>query len=183
MINILPPEEKKKIITEYRRRLVVVVVFAAAALVAASLVLLTPSYLLAVSKYNSVSKELSALESKQGLGAQEKDVNIRIKNINKQIDLYAKGGISSNPSQTILKIISLKGGDVKIQGFTYDASNGGGRVVVVGSAASRDSLAQFMETLKKEPTFAKVEMPISSYVKSTNIDFSIVIEREIKKQK
>lgn len=182
MINILPPEEKKKIIAEYRLRLGIVVIFAIAALVLSGLVLLAPSYLLAVSKYNSVSGELVALQSKQGRGAQEKDVTTQIGGLNKKIDLFLKGGTStSSPSQVILSILNLKGGAIKIQGFTYDASTGQGRMVITGTALDRVSLAQFVKTLKKEPTFTSVELPISSYVKSVDIDFSIVVDRGIKK--
>lgn len=183
MINILPIEEKKKVITEYRFRLGVVAIFAVSTLVLSSLVLLAPAYLLAVSKYNSISSELAVLESKQGRGVQEKDVNMQTNSINKKIDLFLNGGVSasSSPSQALLNILNIKGNTVKIQGFTYDANAGQGRFVVIGKAPDREVLARFVEELKKEPTFAKVDLPISSYVKSTNIDFSIVIERRAKK--
>lgn len=183
MINILPTEEKKKILTEYRLRVGVVSIFAVATLVLSSLVLLAPSYILAVSKYNSISEEFVVLESKKGQGTQEKDVSAQIGNINKKIDLFLKGAVSANsyPSQVILNILNIKGSAIKIQGFTYDVTGGQGRFVITGSAADRDSLAHFVETLKKEPTFTKVEIPISSYVKSFNIDFSIVVERGVKK--
>lgn len=183
MLNILSIAEKKKILVEYRFRLAVVSIFAVGALVLASLVLLAPSYLLAVAKYNGISAELARLEAKQGSTAQEKDINAQIININKKIDLFLKGGVNatSSPSQIILNILNDKGNSIKIQGFTYDAGVGLGRFVVVGTAIDRDSLAQFVERLKKEPTFTKVDLPISSYVKSANIDFSIVIERGVKK--
>lgn len=183
MINILPTEEKKKILVEYRLRLGVVAVFALAALVFSSLILLAPSYLLAISKYNSVSGELAMLESKQGHNSQEKDINTQISGINKKIDLFLKGGagVTVAPSQAILSILNIKGSAIKIQGFTYDATGKQERFIVTGVALDRDSLAQFIENLKKEPTFTKVDLPISSYVKSANIDFSIVIERGVKK--
>lgn len=183
MLNILSTTEKKKILVEYRFRLAVVFIFAVGALVLASLVLLAPSYLLAVTKYNSISAELARVEAKQGSAAQEKDTNLQIISINKKIDLFLKGGVNatSSPSQMILNILNDKGTSIKIQGFTYDASVGLGRFVVIGSAIDRDSLAQFVERLKREPTFTKVDLPISSYVKSANIDFSIVIERGVKK--
>lgn len=201
MINILPVEEKKKIFTEYRLRLGVVIVFAITALVLSSLILILTSYMLAVSRYNSVSGELAVIESKQGSGTQEKDVNTQISSINKKVDLFLKGlepivadvspdrsngglagiGAGSSPSKVILGILNIKSVAVKIQGFTYDVSGKQERLVLTGFALDRDSLAQFVETLKKEPTFTSVNLPISSYVKSTNIDFSIVVTRGVKK--
>lgn len=185
MINLLPQEEKKKILTEYRFRLGIVAVFAVAALVLASLVLLAPSYFLAVSKYKSISVELAALESKQGQGVRDKDINTQINTINKKINMFLKGvavdTTASSTMQVILSILRTKGDAIKIQGVTYDIGTGQGRFVVVGTALNRDGLSQFVESLKKEPTFAKVEIPISSYVKSSDIDFSIVVERGVKK--
>ena len=195
MLNIFPTEEKKKVLAEYRLRLGVVAVFALAALVLSSLALLVPSYLIAVSKYKGTSVELSSLELKQGRAGQEKEVGTQIREENKKIDIFlkglkpdlqvrptAEGGLGDTggrliPPQTILNIINIKSDAIKIQGFTYDASAGSERLVVTGVASDRDGLAHFVETLKKDPIFTKVELPISSYVKSSNIDFSIVVER------
>lgn len=179
MLNIFPTEEKKKVIAEYRLRLGIVVVFAVSALVLSSLVLLVPSYLIAVSKYNNVFGELSSLELRQDRAGQEKEVGTQIREENKKIDLFLKGdtGERPTPPQIILSIIGIKSSAIKIHGFTYDASVGQERLVVTGVASDRDGLAHFVESLKKDPTFTKVELPISSYVKSTDIDFSVVVER------
>lgn len=179
MHNIFPTEEKKKVLAEYRLRLGVIAVFAVGALVLSSLVLLVPSYFIAISKYGNVSGELSMLEMRQSDIGQEKEVDAQRREANKKIDLFLKGDTSGRltPPQTILSIIGTKSSAIKIQGFTYDASAGQERLVVTGVASDRDGLARFVETLKKDPTFTKVELPISSYVKSTDIDFSIVVER------
>ncbi|MBI5078210.1 MAG: hypothetical protein HZB11_02505 [Candidatus Yonathbacteria bacterium] len=183
MLNILATEEKKKILTEYRLRLAVVSVFAVAALVFSSLILLSTSYLLAVSKYNDAKTGLVALQEKDNRESQEKDVTARILAVNKNIDLFLKSDTTSTlmPSSVITKILDIKGSAVKIIGFTYDANAGQERIVVIGTALNRDSLARFVEALKKDPMFTSVDVPISSYVKSSNIDFSVVIVRKTKK--
>lgn len=183
MLNILATEEKKKILTEYRLRLAVVSVFAVATLVFSSLILLSTSYLLAVSKYNDAKSELGALQEKDSREGQEKDVNARILAVNKNIDLFLKPKTANTltPSSIITKILDIKGNAIKIIGFTYDTNADQERIVVTGIARSRDSLAQFVETLKKDPTFTSVDVPISSYVKSANIDFSAVIVKGTKK--
>lgn len=179
MLNILPIQEKKKIITEYRLRLGVVSVFALVILILASLVLLTPSYLLAVSKYNSVSAALALRESKQDSSGQEKDIDTQVRDINKKINLFLSEPLGDrlSPPDAFLKIISMKSPAIKILGFFYDSTGRQERIVVTGVAADRDGLAQLAETLKKDKTFASVELPVSSYVKSNNIDFSIVLTR------
>ena len=183
MLNILPHEEKKKVITEYRLRLSVVAVFSVAALVLASLVLLVPSYMLAVSKYNFVAGELARLEQQQGGASQEREVEAQTKEVNKKISLFLGDGKvgARTPSEIILGVIAVKGPAIKIQSILYDINLEREHLVISGRAGDRDSLALFVETLKKDPSFSKVDLPIGSYVKSTNIDFSLVLERAVKK--
>lgn len=183
MLNILPKEEKKKILTEYRLRLAAVSFFAIATLTFSSLILLVPSYLLAVLKYNNAAQELAGLETKTNIvTGQEKNVDTQITALNKKINLLLSGDTNRqlSPSQVIINILSIKGVMIKISGFTYEAIADQERVVLSGNAVNRDSLAQFVETLKKDPSFISVDLPISSYVKSTNIDFSIVVVRGTK---
>lgn len=179
MQNLLPEEEKKKVLTEYRLRLGVVILFATGTLVAISLILLAPSYILAISKNNFVSDELAKLELKETSSTQEKDVATKIKEVNKKITLFLgdQNGTPLIPSVFFMKIIDIKTPAIKITGFSYDATALRARVVVTGHADDRDSLAKFLDDLKNEKTFTKADLPISSYVKSTNIDFSIVLER------
>lgn len=183
MLNILPTEEKKKILTEYRLRLAVVCVFAVATLTFSSLILLVPSYLLAALKYNNAAQEFVRIESKTSLiDGQERNIDAQIIDINKKIKLFLSGDTNKqlSASQAVIDILSIKEPSIKIYGFTYEASVNQERVVISGVALNRDSLALFVETLKKDPSFISVELPISSYVKSENIDFSIVAIRGIK---
>lgn len=181
MLNIIPPEEKKKILIEYRLRLAVVAVFAAAALVLASLVLLIPSYLLAVSKYNFVTDELARLEQKQSEAGQEKEISAQIKEVNKKIDLFLgdEKAVRHTPSEVVLDVMAIKDPAIKVQSILYNINTDRERLILSGKAGDRDSLARFVETLKKDPSFNKVDLPIGSYVKSSNIDFSLVLERTI----
>lgn len=181
MLNILPEQEKEKIITEYRLRLGVVAVSAVTILILASLVLLAPSYLLAVSKYNNVSAELAIRETKQGSTSEQKNIDTQVRDVNKKINLFLSEpfGNRLSPPDMFLKIIGIKSSAIRITGFFYDATGKQERIIVTGVAANRDGLAQFAETLKKDKTFANVELPVSSYVKSSNIDFSIVLSRGI----
>ncbi len=181
MQNLLPPSEKKKVIMEYRLRLAVVPIFSISILMVANLALLAPSYLLAVSKSTFMLVELSKLEEKEVNRIQERDVYAKIKEINKNIGLFLKAGNSNKsvPSELVIKIISIKNLGIKITGFSYDATLDRERIVLSGRADDRESLAKFLEDLKKDKTFTKVELPISSFVKSLNIEFSLVLEKSL----
>lgn len=177
MLNLLPLQEKKKTLTEYRLRFFAFAVFTLGALIVANLALLTPSYLLAVSKYDSISADLAARQAKQGIGGQAKTIDGQVRAVNKKIALFSSDGSTKrvSPADVNAKIIEIKSAAIKIQSFSYDASGPQERIVVSGLADDRDSLAAFVDALKKEGTFSSVDLPVSSYVKSTNIDFSIAL--------
>ena len=180
MLNILAQEEKKKIILEYRLRLGVVVVFALGALVVSSLVLLVPSYILSVTKLAAAENQLALLESKQDRGEQEKEITAQIRDINTKITLLSNGEKVKKipPTEMILDVLREKSPEIKLHMLVYDGVSGQERLVLTGVASDRDSLAEFFEVMKKNPTYTNVTLPISSYVKSNNIDFSIVLERK-----
>jgi hypothetical protein len=79
------------------------------------------------------------------------------------------------------KIIELKTPKIKILGLTHDVALDRERFVVTGRSADRDGLALFVDTLKKDGLFDGVELPIASYVKSVDIEFSVTLERGGKK--
>lgn len=182
MVNILSQVEKKKVLLEYRLRLGVTVVFVLAFLVLANIVLLAPSYILVLTKYNFITEHVTKLEKAQGGAGQEKEINDKVKELNKKVDLFNGFGKANTepPLTTILGIIQTKDPDIKINSFLYDKTNDRERIVVSGRADTREGLATFLETIKKDPKYTKVDLPIGSYVKSTNIDFSIAIERSLK---
>lgn len=182
MLNILQTDEKKKILIEYRIRLAVVSIFAIGSLTVASSALLVPAYILAISKHNASNEQLSALEKKYGDSSQEKELGSQIRDINTKILLLMSGDTTDKltPSQVVTSIINLRGSDIKISSLTYETNATQERVVITGTASDRDSLASFLGTLKEDPTFTSATMPISSYVKSENIGYSIVVERKTK---
>lgn len=179
MINLLPSEEKKKVRMDYRLRLGAIVALAITLLFLASLILLSPVYLLTLSKHQFASERFVKLESEQGKTEQERDINTRIGEVNKKVDLFLKEDKDQVVfSEIITKIIEMKGTAIKLQNMFYESSPGRKRFVISGRADDRDNLARFVENLKKDPFFTTVDIPISSYIKSTDIDFSVILEKK-----
>ena len=98
--------------------------------------------------------------------------------MNKKIEFFLKGAGAQpfSPLEIISKILKIKASTIKIQSFVYSTNTQGRQLVITGNASSRDSLAEFVAALKEEPSFSRVELPISSYVKSSDIGFSLLIE-------
>ena len=178
MINLIPIKEKKKIRAEYRFRLGVVVALASVSLFLISLVLLFPAYLLTLSKYQFASENLAKIEIEHGEVAQEEEIADQTSMVNKKINFFLQEGKESWMfSEVVIKIIEIKGPTIKIKNMSYESSLGKERFVISGRADDRDILASFVEKLKRDPSFTSVTIPISSYIKSTDIDFSIILEK------
>lgn len=177
-LNILDTSEKRKILTEYRLRLAAASVAALGGLVLASSVLLVPPYVFSITKYNNAQDNIDVLEQKYGNSTKEKEIAAQIRDINSKIILLTGETQSTNlaPLDVIRTILKIKSNTIKIDGISYDSTGGVERIVLSGMALTRDGLATFVEELKNEPSFTSVSLPISSYVKSVNINFSIAID-------
>lgn len=188
MMNLLPHIEKKKVRIEYRLRFAVVLVFTLALLVFINAILLAPSYVRAFSKHNLVQQQFSSVagsvEYQKERDIAESEASVKIREINKKLNLFISEKTQADtpliPSEMFRKIIELKTPAIKIFGITYNVTLEREQFVVIGKSADRDNLDLFEKTLKKEEVFTSVELPISSYAKSVDIEFSITLERKNK---
>lgn len=186
MLNILPTEEKKKNLKEYHLRLGVVSFVMATSLVLVNLALLTPAY------FNALAKEAEAKarivnftgKSIEESAKEEQEINTTVADLNKKLNLFLGSSTSTSPrfvpSEVFEAILEHKAASIKIYSISYDATLDREQLVVVGKSLDRDSLAQFVDALKKSGLFTAVDLPIQSYVKSTNIEFSVTLTRALK---
>jgi hypothetical protein len=65
--------------------------------------------------------------------------------------------------------------DIKITQILYDntVAKGDKKVNIQGTAPSRERLLIFRQALEGNPAFKKVDLPISNFVKGSNIQFSL----------
>lgn len=188
MANLLPQEEKKREHMTYRLRLGVVAGIAIAFLAAANLALLAPSYLRAGAKEQVAEARVTQIS---GVSAEEQSRAEEIaredaRAFEKKITLFLGARTVAEeayPARVITDILALREDTVRIQSISYDKTDTRERFVVAGISTTRDHLARFVEALKKDTRFTKVEIPISSYVKTNNINFSIALEIAAQKKK
>ena len=186
MLNILPTEEKKKNLKEYYLRLGVVSLVVAISLVLANLALLTPAYFNALAKEAEAEARIANATGKsvEETAKEEQVVNATITDLTKKVNLFLGTSTSTAtrfvPSEVFESILKNKTSSIKIYSISYDATLDREQLVVTGRSLDRDSLAQFIESLKKSGLFTAVDLPIQSYVKSTNIEFSVTLTRALK---
>ena len=78
-------------------------------------------------------------------------------------------------SQKIInEIVLQKMPDIKINQISYDNSTAAGKKISIhGIASNRERLLLFRRALEDDIAFKKVDLPISNFVKGSNIEFSL----------
>jgi Tfp pilus assembly protein PilN len=175
MINLIPNQEKKKKVKDFYFRLTVVSLMVLGLTILVGSVSILPSYFFSVVKKNVDEVKL---QTQAGQSITQIDQNTTAI-IN---DLIYKLGIVENAEQTkylisqkvINEVIAQKMSDIQITEISYDNTTPSGKKIIIsGVAPSRDRLLQFSNALSNDAAFQKVDLPISNFVKGSNINFSL----------
>lgn len=196
-MNLLPDEEKIIVGANYRRRLLIVsgLLFFIALLLA-----LTPvvaSYFLVSYKIQIFEKQLSVTGGIEEKGL-DPYINI-IESTNRNMALLDKTvpGASKYEIYDLLRSVSnyavsvknAKGSYVTLNSLSYEYRLPGkkekaeiatssfyyNKIALSGKASDRNTLQGFIQSLKNDPRFSKVESPISNFIASKDIDFSLIL--------
>lgn len=175
MINLIPKEEKKKKFKSFYYRLVVVYLLSLSVCVLTGIIVLIPSYFIVFVKENSVDKKLEA-QKKEPVPLPDQETLSLIKDLDRKLTLIER--TESNKfdvsKKVIDAIIARKMPEIKISSISYENDpQKGKKVRVQGSAPSREILLLFRLSLESDVAFSQVDLPISNFVKGSNINFYI----------
>lgn len=175
MINLIPKEEKKKIIKNFYYRLVILFFSVVSAVIFVSLLAILPSYFLSSARSNIVNLKLEVQKSEPVPSPQEETLTV-IKDLNTKLSLIEK---NSNKqfliSQKVIDaILARKMSNIKITNISYqNDSSTGTKISIQGIAPSREVLLSFRLALEGDKLFKQVDLPISNFIKGSNIQFSL----------
>ena len=175
MINLIPNEEKKKKVKDFYYRLLVTAfaVFGFSILIAG--VAMLPAYFLSSVRKNLINSKLE-IEKNQSIPSPDKETLTVVEDLSKKLDLIEKSRNSRYlvSQKVINEIMSEKMPDIKITQIQYrNESIKGKTISISGVASSRDRLLLFKRELENNIAFKKVDLPISNFVKGSNIKFSL----------
>ncbi len=177
MANLLPEEYRISVKREYCSRRLATGLVLFAVLLATAAVLLVPAYIVSSKRHATAEQELMFL--RQGIGMEEtEDPAQMIAEANAKLSLLAdKNDRGMQVHRIFALIITHKNSNIAITDLSYDAAKGadGVRVSINGTARDRAALSAFARELENEPRFANIDLPISNFVKETDIDFSLTL--------
>lgn len=180
MINLIPTNEKIRLSSLYQKRFFIVLLLFSATTLFIGTVFLIPPYFLAKEKTAAIKEEVRiarSLSASREVGNPE----FVMKDIQKKMDLFASKKSQSTPSLFIEDVLNDLPLGVSITGFTYTKkSNNSDDIEIRGVAQNRETFLSFVRALESEEDFAKVNVPISSFLSDKNLNFSLLVSTKIK---
>lgn len=169
MINILPEEGRKRVAREYAVRLASVCMFLLCALGFITAGMLLPSYFTA-----QVAAEGAGLaaahEATLTGGVQSVDETALIRSKNEMISLNTFRD-TVVPSGVLQRLTAVLPVGVSLSYIEYQSASA--KVILAGSAISRESLLSFVHALEKVKGVGHVDLPLGSLARSENVLFTI----------
>lgn len=177
MLHLLPDYHKEKVVLEYRGRVLTVFSIGLFVLIIVSSIFLIPVYVSTHSRYALVEKQKQDLEA-QIQRSEKTDDAEKVKEIVSAVGVLKQYALREAPSDIFNRILVNKPNGILITGFIYTPpsdikSTDLSTVDISGVASNRVALAGFNEALKKDKVFKSVFIPISSFAKEKNIQFTV----------
>lgn len=177
LTNLLPPSRTRRIRHGYLLRLLTVALLLGAFVVVVHGLLLLPAYLHVSAEVRERTEERARLTANTGT-PEERAVQSRIEALRGDISHLSRLGETPTASAVLERVLLVPNDGVGVQGIAYSApisATSTGRMVLSGTAATRESLRSYVSALEEVPGVGEVELPISAYAKETAIPFSITL--------
>jgi len=175
MINLIPIEEKKKIRKDFYYRFFVLFFIMLGLLTIVLIVATLPAYFISLEKKISINSRLE-IQKNEVMPELDQQAQTELKDLDAKLSLLDKAKRNKYvfSQKVVSEIISKKITGIKINRITYDNDSLEGRVISVsGLAQNRETLLLFRKALEEDNSFKNVDLPISNFVKGTDIEFSL----------
>ncbi len=178
MANLIPRERQKKTKKEFFRRFFVVFGIAISFLLCVQIIFSFVSYFFINSSVENIDDQLFStkkLAEKKGLVFFEKETK-GLNNLLKEFNKNEKKLVLA--SEKINNVLVNVPSSIKVKKMLFDGpnKNDSARMLIIGTAQTRDVFVSFLDKLRKKEYFESIESPVSNLLKERNLDFSITIE-------
>ncbi len=179
MFNLLPESIKDVIRKEYRLRLFIIILSFIVAVQISFLVFLFPSWLISSYKENDfLVRSDEANRAIVSLDIASTTESIRL--LNEKTVLLDSLLEYPKVIPLINTLISLKTSSIRFNSINYvSEGKNNASLSIEGISDRRDSLVSFSDSLRNDPIFKEVDLPISNLAKDRNIEFNITVKIEI----
>lgn len=177
MINLIPNQEKKTMIKGFYYRLTVLALLMLCFCILVAIIALLPAYFFSNSKNNIASGRLEA-QKKESMPLFDQETSLIIADINTKLNLIesAQKNKFLVSEKVISAIFAKKISSIKITEISYqNIPSTDKKIIISGTAPARETLLLFRRALEDDTSFKKVDLPISNFVKGSDIQFSLTL--------
>ncbi len=177
MINLTPNEEKKRIAHNFYFRLAILSFFMLGVALCFAAMSIVPAFILVNAKDNFANEKLMIQESEPAPVIDQK-TSEAIQNLDAKLSLIEslkdkKFVISGDVINEIIKSMVPS---IKITKISYDNDLVTGKKIgIYGTSRSREQLLLFRRALENNAIFSNVNLPISNFVKGSDIEFYLTL--------
>lgn len=172
MLHLLTEEHREKVAREYKKRVTIVFLLGVFLIVLIVSAFLIPIYITSHGRYSEVSFRKDILD-KQAVKVGD-DSSQSVKDMIASLQALHTFDSQKSLSGIILNIVKAKPNGIQIKGMVFSPVDDFSVTVdIAGLALTRNSLVSFNENLKQNQAFSQVFVPLSSFAKEKNIDFSM----------
>jgi Tfp pilus assembly protein PilN len=175
-MNLLPITEKEELKQKLKTRSWVVMLLLVVTAFILGLVMLVPSYFLALGNFSKISSEnqLSSIEDEELI----KTTLSLPEEINNKLQVVQAVSNNTSAGDSIINIMKFLPRGVIINSIVLNRNQEsedkkGTDITVAGTASTRDALMTFSNSLKSSNLFSEVLVPVSSLTRDKNLPFSI----------
>lgn len=173
MLHLLTETQKNKVIKEYRMRLVVVICILIALVSLTGVALILPSYLIAVGKVNTIKVGNQSKEESIKI-LNDQNFKDKLKKIDSSLDALKMSINTLSPREAYNKIINSLPEGVVLNRYTYSlVDDSTAAISIDGVAIDRNNLLDLHNKLKLNPEFIGIDIPITSFTKKKDLNFSL----------
>ena len=177
MINLIPNEEKKNMANNFYYRLFILSLWMVSFSICFGVLAILPSYILSTSKENFADEKL-VIQKNESVPILDQETSDAIKDLDSKLSLAEKLQVDKFivTERVVNEIIESKVSGIKISRIFYENDSAKGKKIEIeGIASSREELLSFRQTLEDNKAFQNVDLPISNFVKGSNIQFFLTL--------
>jgi len=175
MINLIPNEEKKHMAHNFYYRLFILSLLMVSFAICFAIVAIIPSYIISEAKENFVNEKL-IIQKGEPVPMLDQNTSLAIKDLDTKLSLVENLQVDKFvvTERVINQIIESKVFDIKISNISYENNPTTGKTISIsGTAPSRERLLLFRQSLEGNKAFKQIDLPISNFVKNSDIQFSL----------
>ncbi len=169
MINLIPPEGQRIVRREYLARVGAVFSLLATGALLAGALLLLPTYILLTHQLNTTTDQAAYPEAESGYA----EATRSLADASRLAKRLEAADNSAAASEILAHIDAGRPSAVALIGLTINQRPDGAEIVARGTAETRESLRQFVDTLKRDAFFLDARVPVSDLARDTNLTFTL----------